>query len=87
VLGQRADGRLFVREVPPRLGAAQSGLEPGDEILLIDGKDVRGFDEAALHRELGGDVGTTVKLTVARGDAVLRIVVTRTAALKLQKSP
>src|SRR5512140_648254 len=38
VLGQRPDGRLFVRDVPPLLAARKSGLLPGDEILLIDGK-------------------------------------------------
>lgn len=78
MLGQRADGRLFVRDVPPTLAAARGGLQPGDEILLIDGKDVRAMDAAALHRALSGEVSVPVKLTVVRQDAVLRVTLTRT---------
>jgi C-terminal processing protease CtpA/Prc len=78
MLGQRADGRLFVRDVPPALAAAQGGLQPGDEILLIDGKDVRAMDASLLHRALSGEVSGTVKLTVMRHDAVFRVTLTRT---------
>jgi C-terminal processing protease CtpA/Prc len=80
VLGQRKDGRLFVREVPEGLAAARSGLSPGDEILLVDGKDVRSLPEGELHRVLSGDVGGRVKLTIARGDAALRLTLVRTPA-------
>jgi len=78
VLGQRGDGRLFVRDVPPALAAARSGLEPGDEILLVDGKDVRSMDAGALHHALSGDAATPVNLTVVRGDAVFRVTLART---------
>jgi C-terminal processing protease CtpA/Prc len=78
MLGQRADGRLFVRDVPPTLAAARGGLQPGDEILLIDGKDVRAMDAAALHRALSGEVSVPVKLTVVRQDAVFRVTLPRT---------
>lgn len=77
MLGQRGDGRLFVRETPPELAASRSGLRPGDEILLIDGRDVRGMNERDLHRALAGDAGTKVKITAVRGDAVLRTTLTR----------
>ena len=80
LLGQRPDGRLFVRETPPELAAARHGVEPGDEILLIDGKDVRQMGEHELYRSLSGDVGTTVKLTLVRGDAVIRVTLARTPA-------
>lgn len=80
VLGQRGDGRLFVREAPPGLAAQKSGLSPGDEILLIDGKDVRGMNDVELDRALAGQVGTPVKLTVIRGEAVLRVTLVRTQA-------
>jgi len=56
VLGQTPEGRLFVRETPPRLAAARQGLAPGDEILLIDGKDVRQMGERELYATLSGDV-------------------------------
>lgn len=80
VLGQRPDGRLFVRDVPATLAAARGGLEPGDEILLIDGKDVRSLGPAELHRALSGEVSVPVKLTVVRGDAVFRVTLERTPA-------
>ena len=80
VLGQSADGKLTVREVPPKLGAAKAGLKPGDQILLIDGIDVRTLDERGLQEQLTGEVGQAVKLTVVRGKEVLHVTVHRTAA-------
>jgi C-terminal processing protease CtpA/Prc len=80
VLGQAPDGRLFVRETPPRLAAARQGLAPGDEILLVDGKDVRQMGERELYATLSGDVGTSVNLTVARGEKVMRVRLVRTPA-------
>jgi C-terminal processing protease CtpA/Prc len=82
VLGQKDDGRLFVREVPEGLAADVAGLDPGDEILLIDGKDVRALGPKGVHQALSGEVGQPVKLTVIRGEEVLRISVKRTPARK-----
>jgi C-terminal processing protease CtpA/Prc len=78
LLGQKPDGRLFVRETPRGLAAERHGLVPGDEILLVEGKDVRQMGEHELYRALSGDVGTKVKLTVVRGDGVFRVSLTRT---------
>ncbi len=80
VLGQSAEGKRTVRQVPRGLGAAKAGLEPGDQILLIDGIDVRTLDERALQELLTGEVGQPVKLTVVRGGQVLRVTVVRTPA-------
>ena len=47
--------------------AARAGLEPGDEIVLIDRSSTRGM---ALNKVVGllrGDPGSTVTLTVSRG--------------------
>lgn len=77
MLGQRPDGRLFVRETPDHLAARTAGLAPGDEVLLIDGKDVRTMDARELHRALGGDEGTRVKLTLVRQNDVVRVTVIR----------
>ena len=87
MLGQRTDGKLFVREAPEGLAAAKSGLLPGDEILLIDGMDVRALDEKRLHEVLSGDVGTPVKLTVIRGEAVIRVTLRRTPARRRKVEP
>jgi C-terminal processing protease CtpA/Prc len=82
LIGQSSDGKLTVRETPKGLGAAKAGVQPGDKILLIDGIDVRTLDERRLQELLTGDVGTEVKLTLERGDQVLRVTVRRTAAIR-----
>jgi C-terminal processing protease CtpA/Prc len=87
MLGQKSDGRVFVREVPPGLAADKAGLEEGDEILLVDGLDVRTMNDRRLHSALSGEVGDKVKLTVARGTEILRVTLTRTAAQRLKKDP
>jgi C-terminal processing protease CtpA/Prc len=79
-------GRLFVREVPAGLAAAKAGIEAGDEILLIDGLDVRALKPAQIHAALSGEVDATVKLTLVRGEQVLRVTLKRTEARKLLKS-
>jgi C-terminal processing protease CtpA/Prc len=83
VLGQRADGHLFVRQVPPKLAAAQEGVRVGDEILLIDGRDVRSMSIKEVHRALDGEVGDSVKLTLVRGDTVVRVTLRLTPAARL----
>jgi len=82
-----ASGRLFVREVPKGLAADKAGIRPGDEILLIDGLDVRPMTPRQIHAALSGDVDATVKLTLVRGDDVIRVTLKRTEARKLIKSP
>lgn len=83
VLGQSTDGRLYVREVPPDLAAAKAGLKPDDQILLIDGKDVRMLSAKQIHQALVGEVGEKVKLTVLRGEQILRVTLRRTPARPL----
>jgi carboxyl-terminal processing protease len=82
LLGQSADQRLVVREVPESLAAGRAGLQPGDELLLIDGRDVRELDERGVHRALGGEVGEPVKLTLLREGRVIRVTLRRTAPPK-----
>jgi carboxyl-terminal processing protease len=85
-LGQRTDHRLFVRSLPPNEGAARAGLAEGDEILLIDGKDVRGMSQDDVRRAVRGDVGSSMVLTVLRGTDKLEIKVVRTPLLAEGKS-
>lgn len=80
VLVQRGDGTLVVREVPSGLAAQRGGIRPGDEVLLIEGRDVRGLRAEAVHQALLGEVGDPVKLTLLRGDEVVRVTVVRTPA-------
>lgn len=88
VIAQDSDsGRLFLREVPASLAAGQANLKPGDEILLIDGLDVRRLDPEQINALLTGDVGSPVKLTVIRQEQVLRVTLKRTEAHRLPKKP
>jgi|SRR6187399_2005401 len=88
VIAQDSDsGRLFLREVPASLAAGQANLKPGDEILLIDGLDVRRLDPEQINALLTGDVGSPVKLTVIRQEQVLRVTLKRTEAHRLGKKP
>ncbi len=78
VFGVRGDEpRVFVRDAPAGLGAAEAGLRPGDELLFVDGEDVRDLGAEGVRERLRGVVGTTVVLTVARGDEIVRVRVTR----------
>lgn len=80
MLGQREDGRVFLREVPPDLAAGRAGLQEGDELLLIEGRDVRQMSEADIHQALGGPVGESVRLTLVRNGEILRVTLARTPA-------
>ncbi len=65
-LGKRNDGRLFVRYAPSEMTGAKAGLAPGDEVVLIEGRDVRQMSPEDIRNALRGKVGTTVTLTVKR---------------------
>lgn len=78
LLAQTPEQQLVLRDVPPTLAAGRAGLEPGDELLLIDGQDVRELDERGVHRALSGNVGDPVKLTLLREGRVIRVTLRRT---------
>jgi carboxyl-terminal processing protease len=78
VLAQTGDQRLVLREVPETLAAGRAGLQPGDELLLIDGRDVRELDPRGVHRALSGNLGDPVKLTLLREGRVIRVTLRRT---------
>jgi len=66
LLGQRSDGRLFVRGVPPGQGADRAGLEIEDEIVAIDGRPVKEMSQEEVRRAVRGDVGSILTVTVER---------------------
>jgi C-terminal processing protease CtpA/Prc len=75
VLGHSSEEhRLVVRDVPPDTPAAEAGLEPGDEILAIDGREVSELSVREVIVALRGEVGTRVRLRVRRGDEAEREV-------------
>jgi C-terminal processing protease CtpA/Prc len=66
VLGQRSDGRVFVRGLPSGQGAEKAGLEVEDEIVAIDGRPVREMTQDDVRRAVRGDVGSRMTLTIER---------------------
>jgi C-terminal processing protease CtpA/Prc len=70
-------GRLFVRDAPPGLGAAQAGIQAGDELTQIDGKPVASMSADDVHRALAGKVGTKVSLTVTHAGEPRTVLVER----------
>jgi C-terminal processing protease CtpA/Prc len=80
MLAQDAEKRLFIREVPPGLAADKAGVQAGDEVLLIDGRDARQMSSKDVHAALSGEVGQPVKLTLIRDGKVVRVRLERTPA-------
>ncbi len=59
------------------MGAAKAGVEQGDEVTAIDGKEVSAMTPDEVHQALAGAVGTKVKLTIVRDGQTLRFDVQR----------
>lgn len=84
VLSQDSDARLRIVEAPKELAAAKAGLRPGDEIILIDGIDVRSLTDQDLHRVLSGEIDQPVQITALRGEEVVRVTLKRSEAKRLR---
>jgi carboxyl-terminal processing protease len=50
----------------PGSPAEKAGLQPGDKVIAIDGKDMTGVDAELARQQVLGPAGTKVVLTVAR---------------------
>lgn len=82
VFGRDRETRaLVVREAPAGAGAEKAGIEPGDEVVMIDGFYVKDLSAKEIRQKLRGEVGTTVRLTIVRGTDEVRHVEVRRAPL------
>ena len=70
---------MFIRSTPPGQGASQAGLEIDDEIVAIDGVEVRTMSENDVRRAVRGDLGSTLVVTIVRKGTRRDVVVTRSA--------
>ena len=78
VLGKDVNnGRLYVREVAPAMGAAAAGLRDGDEVIAIDGEPVGDMSPREVHTRLRGSVGTKVVLLIVRDGVTRKVEVQR----------
>lgn len=57
-------GRFEVSEVQAGSAAEKAGLEAGDVVVAVDGKDVRGIGQGAIRFLMSGKPGTRVTLGV-----------------------
>ncbi len=71
--------------MPPGQGAERAGLEIDDEILMIDGKDVRAMSQDEVRRAVRGDVGSTLTVTILRNGERRDVKITRTPLLADKK--
>ncbi|GAG21149.1 unnamed protein product, partial [marine sediment metagenome] len=60
------DGPVTITELTEGKPAAKAGLEPGDVILAVDGKNVEGTTVANVAELIRGKPGTEVTLVVGR---------------------
>lgn len=69
------DGRVTVIAPVEGSPADRAGIRPGDRIVAIDGQPVRGRRPDALVKQMRGEVGTEVELTIRRDgeDAPLQL--------------
>jgi carboxyl-terminal processing protease len=63
--------------VIPGSAAAKAGLQPGDRILKVDGKPLKGTDSTTVARSLRGRSGSSVTLLVLRDAQVLARTIKR----------
>lgn len=58
-------------------GAENAGIISGDVIIAVDGVDTSGFAPAQVRELIVGEDGTTVKITVRRGEEVMNLYAVR----------
>ncbi len=68
---------MYVKEAPPGHAAALAGIEAGDEIVAIDGKDAKTMSPAEVRAAVRGPVGTKVRVEVVRAGQSRTVVVER----------
>lgn len=60
------DGRMLLTEVYEGRPAMKAGLQAGDELIMIDGKTIKGLTTADVSKLLKGAPGTIIEIKVNR---------------------
>lgn len=75
---QRSDGMGFdILKVTKNSPAEEAGILPEDILVAVDGTQAAGLDTDGLSALIRGEEGTSLKLTVCRGEDLKEITVTR----------
>lgn len=65
------EGKLFVNEVNEGYPADKQGIKPGDQLVKINGNEVKGKERAQVSQLLRGPKGSSVELLIIREGALL----------------
>ena len=85
-------GEVVVEEVIFGGGAKDAGIRAGDLIKAVDGRPISEFDRSTLVGAIRGEEGTTVVITILRGEKIMdftcerRKVVEQTVEYKIEDS-
>ena len=71
------DSTTAVVEIRPKSFAEKAGLQAGDLIIAIDGKDITGISFEEVRNLLRGPVGSNVRISVKRNESISDVVVER----------
>ena len=71
------EGGLLIEQVVPGSPAELAGLQVGDRIVVVDGKDIRAWTMDTAVRHVKGPRGTEVVLGVVRGEEELSLTAVR----------
>ncbi|ACY15813.1 carboxypeptidase-like regulatory domain-containing protein [Haliangium ochraceum] len=78
--------RLMVRELMPHAPAEVAGVEPGEEVFLIDTLRTRGISFETAIEAIRGVAGTSVRLGLRRGERERFLEIVR-AAVRVKPAP
>ncbi|WEK19525.1 MAG: S41 family peptidase [Candidatus Pedobacter colombiensis] len=65
------EGKLFVNEVNEGYPADKQGIKPGDQLVKINGNEVKGKDRGQVSQLLRGPKGSSLELLLIRDGALL----------------
>jgi len=74
---QTSGGRIVLADVTGGGPAARAGLAPGDVLVEVNGLPIHGRTPDEVLEALRGQPGTSVGVTVRRGSAARRVILTR----------
>lgn len=75
-IGRRSDQPTVLRVLADS-PAEKAGVKSGDVFISVNGESVEGKDASAVAEKVRGDAGTSVKLTMKRGDSTVDFTITR----------
>ena len=67
----------IISQVFPNTPSSKAGLKAGDYILEIGGESVVEMEATECAKKMKGEPGTSVELTIKRGDSIFKIDITR----------